>query len=336
MNIKKYEHFGVEDFTEDEYFCRWALQKEEQLDLFWKRFIQQYPHKQEKIIQAEELVQSFYGYFKTKVETVSQQKAKDSFQKIARKIEENGQIVTFRQKLFRWSAAASVLLILSVAAYYFLMPTPNLLTYSTGNGQRMNILLPDSSQIQLNANSVLSYDPENWTEKGLREVALKGEAFFKVTKKKVGTKFIVHSGPMNVSVLGTAFNVRSRGEASEVVLAEGKIELSIADQKIAMQPGDFISYSETQQKIESKKVKTADYTAWKDGIIVFNKNLSEVVKDLEILYGISFKIEKENLNSRLIQLSAPADSLEQVLEILEIMYSEDINIELEEGQIRIY
>ena len=103
-----------------------------------------------------------------------------------------------------------------------------------------------------------------------------------------------------------------------------------------MKPGDYISYSPKQKKIRSKKVKTSDYTSWKDGIIVFNKNLDEVAKELEILYGITFKIEKEALKDRMIQLSAPADSLEQVLEILEIMYAEDINIQLEEKQVRIY
>ena len=337
MKIEKYEHFGVEDFMEDKYFCQWALQAGEEENLFWSRFLEHYPAKQKEIEQAKDLVKSLHVHFKTEVDQVSQQSARASFQKIAGKLDREGYSVPLRKRLFRWSIAASVLFLLGLAGYYFFEQTsPAILTYSTGNGQRMSIMLPDSSEIQLNANSVLSYSPEDWSEKDLRSVDLEGEAFFKVTRKREGTKFIVHLGGVDVSVLGTEFNVRSRGENSEVVLAEGKIELSIDDQKIAMKPGDFISYSRSKKKVESKKVKPSDYTAWKDGIVVFNKNLSEVAKELEILYGVTFNIEKEGLKDRLIQLSTPADNLEQVLEILEIMYSKEINIELKEDQVRIY
>lgn len=88
--------------------------------------------------------------------------------------------------------------------------------------------------------------------------------------------------------------------------------------------------------ISYQKVKPSDYSAWKDGMVVFNKKLSEVVKDLEILYGVRFTIEKEDLKNRFIQLSAPSDSIEQVLNTLELMYSEEISIETNGQQIRIF
>jgi ferric-dicitrate binding protein FerR (iron transport regulator) len=141
---------------------------------------------------------------------------------------------------------------------------------------------------------------------------------------------------VDVSVLGTQFNVWARGEKAEVVLEEGKIELAIANQKIAMRPGDFISYSKSKKKIESKKVTPSDYSAWKDGIVVLNDNLSEITKELETIYGVEFTIKNEKLKNRQIQLSAPADSLDQLLEILEVMYSEEINIQKKDGQVILY
>lgn len=335
MKIKKYEHFEVEDFMEDEYFRQWVFHPDDQSNTFWHHFIERYPARASLVTLARDLLQGLSTQIATEIEAVPAQRAKQSFQRISQKLNE-GRLISLRAKLVKWSVAASILFLFGWLGFYFFNPASDVLTYTTGNGQRLNIMLPDSSEIQLNANSQLSYSPENWKEKALREVDLKGEAFFNVTKKAAGTKFIVHSGGVDVSVLGTEFNVRSRGENSEVVLAEGKIELRIDNQKIAMEPGDYISYSQTQKKVESKKVKPADYTAWKDGIVVFNKSLSEAAKDLEILYGVKFNIEKESLKNRLIQLSAPADSLEQVLEILEIMYSEEINIQLEKGQVRIY
>lgn len=337
MKTEKYQEFELEDFLEDEYFRRWILQPDAEAEQFWEAFIEQYPEKKDLLLQARDLVQSIHGHFDDAVGKISREQAVKSFQNISGKLDRPGRVVPLRKKWFAGAVAASLVLCLSLAGLFFFGEAdPAVLTYSTGNGQRLNILLPDSTQIELNANSVLSYSPENWANKKLREVDLVGEAYFHVARKPDGTRFIVHSGAVDVTVLGTSFNVRARGEDSEVVLEEGKIELSIADQKIAMAPGDFIAYSESQKKVESKKVNPSDYTSWKDGIVVFNKNLSEVAKELEILYGVTFSIENEAVKDRLIQLSAPSDSLEKVLEILEIMYSDDISIKLEEGLVRIY
>ena len=165
MNFKKYEHFGTEDFVEDEYFCQWVSHREEALDLFWRQIKQLYPHKNEEIVQAKQIVKSLQGHFKSKEKEVSTQATKASFREITKKIEDDNRIVPFRQKVLWWSVAASILLALSVGSFYFFKPSQKVLTYSTGNGQRININLPDSSQIQLNANSILSYVPEKWEEK---------------------------------------------------------------------------------------------------------------------------------------------------------------------------
>ena len=337
MEVKKYEKFSAEDLMEDEYFRRWVLNPDVDENTFWQQFIEAYPEKESTVLQAKEWLLALHDHFKQEVESIPKAKAVRSFQKISNKMTVANTAKTIRLRVLRWTAAASVLLVMGLAALYWLQqPSSSLISYTTGNGQRMQLFLPDSSQIQLNANSTVSYDPEEWEEKGIREVDLKGEAYFNVTKKEAGTKFIVHAGGVDVKVLGTAFNVRARTEDAEVVLAEGKIELNIEKQKILMKPGDYISYSKAKRKVKSKKVTPSDYTSWKDGIVVFNKNLSEVAKELEILYGVKFNIEKEDLKDRMIQLSAPADSLEQVLEILEIMYSEEINIQLKKGQVRIY
>ena len=67
-----------------------------------------------------------------------------------------------------------------------------------------------------------------------------------------------------------------------------------------------------------------------------NDNLSEITKELETIYGVEFTIKNEKLKNRQIQLSAPADSLDQLLEILEVMYSEEINIQKKDGQVILY
>ena len=336
MNIDKYEKFEVEDFMEDEYFCYWVLQPESESKLFWQKFIEKYPEKQATINQAKRLINYINGQFKSEIENIPKSKAEKSFRSLSENLNTKEQVVPIRKKVFRWLAAASILLFLGLCSLFFLKGDQPLITYSTGNGQRLNIILPDSTRIQLNANSVLSYAPEKWAENEQREVNLEGEAYFDVNKSREGTHFVVHAGEIDVSVLGTSFNVRTRGETAEVVLAEGKIELSVENQKIAMLPGDLISYSRINKDLVSRKVKPSDYSAWKDGIAIFNNSLKEVTKELEILYGVEFIIKNEELKNRQIQLAVPADSLEQLLEILELMYSNEINIKKEEKQIIIF
>ncbi|MFT5167774.1 MAG: transmembrane sensor [Saprospiraceae bacterium] len=336
MSIEKYQFFTSEDFIEDEYFQEWSLQSDSKSDDFWQSFLHTFPQQKKPVQEATQLLQSIHGYFETEIQKVTSSQIKTSFQKVADQIDQP--IAKKRSiNLKPWILAASILFLLSVGSFYFLQKDSALLqVYSTGNGERLTFLLPDFSEIQLNANSNLRFYPDKWKEADQREVWLNGEAYFEVQKKLTGTKLKVYAGDLEVIVLGTQFNVRARGEKAEVVLTEGKIELAVADQKIEMKPGDFISYSKKESLVESKKVKPSDYYAWKDGIAIFNNELSEVVKELEILYGVQFKIENESLKNRRIQLSAPAESLEELLEILKLLYPEEINVKQNKDQIVIF
>jgi len=332
MSLKKYQLFTVEDFIDDEYFRKWALQPDEHSEAFWQQVFTSLPQQEKTAIEAKQMLQSLNGYFEAEVNNVSIEKAKSSFRKIEKEVKDQDRKIP----LLKWAAAASVLFFLGLGGFYFLQTEDSMLSYTTGNGNQMTLLLPDSSEVKLNANSTIKFSSEKWKSAAQREIWLDGEAYFEVRKKSLGTKFIVHAGALKVAVLGTEFNVRSRGEKSEVVLTEGKIELAVADKKIAMKPGDYVSYTKSQQEVKSKKVKASDYYAWKDGMAIFNNTLSEVAKELEILYGVQFDIKNETLKNRKIQLSVSADSLYQVLETLKLLYPEEINIEHQNDQVIIF
>ena len=304
MNIRFYQHFTSESFVEDDFFRRWVIQPDSETNAFWKKFCQQYPEKKEELETAKLLLLSIHQNYASDIKKISKQQTKDSFQKVAHEMRQTNKVVKMpRRNWMVWTMAACIALFLSVGTFFHFQTKDTPLTFSTGNGQLLPVTLPDGSKVQLNANTTLSYSPKNWKDKEERQVWLKGEAFFNVEKKAQGTKFIVHAGDMKVAVLGTQFNVRSREEKAEVVLEEGKVELAIEAQKIIMKPGDLVSYSVAERKVATRKVKTADYVAWKDGITVFNDKLKDVVKELEILYGVQFLIKNKNLEERIIQLS---------------------------------
>jgi len=140
-----------------------------------------------------------------------------------------------RRWLVRWMAAASVLIVMvGVGIVYFreqragtadrVQPVAIL---AAARGARKSAKLPDGSQLWLNAGSrvvlAAGFSRDN------RELTLEGEAFFDV-KHDEQHPFLIHTGALEVRVLGTTLNVRAYpGEASmETTLIEGKAEIGLA------------------------------------------------------------------------------------------------------------
>ena len=90
------------------------------------------------------------------------------------------------------------------------------------------VTLSDGTRVMLNANSTLEY-PASFDDAEVREVRLKGEAHFEVTKNP-HRPFVVKAGEMQTQVLGTIFDVKAyRKDAPKVTLMEGKVKVSNAD-----------------------------------------------------------------------------------------------------------
>ena len=94
--------------------------------------------------------------------------------------------------------------------------------FITTNEHR-KITLPDGSTVVLNNNSTLSVTSD--FNKTIREVHIEGEGYFDIvhdTKKP----FIVISGEVKTTVLGTAFNVKAyRDSKVEVTVTRGKVSV---------------------------------------------------------------------------------------------------------------
>ena len=137
----------------------------------------------------------------------------------------------------------------------------------TKNGNRTKIVLPDGSQVWLNAGSNLDYNNSVFN-KDLREVTLNGEAYFDVTKN-AEKPFIIHTKKMDIKVLGTAFNVRSYNDekTAEASLIRGMIEVTLKDrkdQKIILNSNEKISVG--NDKIEPAVAKPGKTSVIKNNV----------------------------------------------------------------------
>jgi transmembrane sensor len=120
-------------------------------------------------------------------------------------------------------------------------------------GSRTQLKLPDGTQVWLNAGSVLKYT--NHFSKENREVLIEGEAFFDVTHDP-SHPFIVHASSINLTVLGTAFNIRAYKDENkiETTLLRGKVEIeknnpTPGEQKIELHPKEKATFIKSENKL---------------------------------------------------------------------------------------
>ncbi len=222
-------------------------------------------------------------------------------------------------------AATIALLISTAALVYWQVYRPAEVLLSTGFGEKQEITLPDQTEVILNANSTLRY-----AQGQPREVWLEGEAFFKVKKQPLtGARFIVHTPDLAVEVLGTAFNVNSRRAQTQVFLEEGRVSLSLRDSArtpVSVLPGELVTYSSGQGgEYQKVKVQPELLTSWRDGVIELKMtSLHEVILRMEEVYGISIRVDNDELAQRKINVVIPIEELPIALQ--QIAYALSLNI----------
>jgi ferric-dicitrate binding protein FerR (iron transport regulator) len=168
---------------------------------------------------------------------------------------------------------------------YFYSTTTNT-EVSTPIAQSTLVELPDTSTVNLNANSTLSFNKSNWTTN--REVQLNGEAFFKVAK---GQKFDVVTTQGTVSVLGTQFNVKNRNNYFEVTCYEGVVAVSHNKDYVKLYPGDIFKI--LNGKLFAAEKEIATQPTWLRGESSFkNVTLQHVVDELKNQYNIDIILDK--------------------------------------------
>lgn len=163
-------------------------------------------------------------------------------------------------------------------------------------GQRVNIMLPDGTNVWLNARTTLRYP---FAFRGVRrEVQLDGEAYFDVAKDRQHP-FIVETSKADVEVYGTQFNVEAYADRSEfeTTLMSGSVKVtSLANplDRLTLAP-DSKAYLE---KGRLKVVPVDDYSPyrWKEGLICFrNETFLHIMKDFEKYYGITIHVENKQV-----------------------------------------
>ena len=162
-------------------------------------------------------------------------------------------------------------------------------------GKTFELVLSDGTFVLLNPQSELTY-PVKFDSTSTREVTLRGEGYFEVTKSS--NRFVVNTDNMKLQVYGTTFNVISRDNLpDEAVLVEGVVSItpknSSDGKETVLHPGDK-SFVDKLGQLTVTQTNLAEYAAKRNGYILFNgKTIKQVISSLELYYDVQFIVKND-------------------------------------------
>jgi ferric-dicitrate binding protein FerR (iron transport regulator) len=183
---------------------------------------------------------------------------------------------------------------------YALMHAAEKHTLVTGMGGEYSFILSDGTRVWLNAASSFTY-PVIFTGDE-RAVELEGEAYFEVAPN-ADRPFIVRTADVQVTALGTAFNVSAYPDESSVytTLLTGKVEVSLNEERHGHSPVMLTKDMQSHWNRESgefivKNVLSEEVAAWRRGVFVFNEvDIGVVMRVLSRWYGVAFAYDDKRV-----------------------------------------
>jgi ferric-dicitrate binding protein FerR (iron transport regulator) len=198
-----------------------------------------------------------------------------------------------------------------------LIPVP-LTKTTTEPSEYKYLLLPDSTQVWLNASSTLEFPERFGTDK--REVTLSGEAYFDVRHSE-REPFIIHTGKIATTVLGTSFNIKAYPDRQHIIVSvsTGKVRVSYNNVQLAtLVKGQQVKVNSRLNTVEEKKIAPAEVAAWQQGNMSYeDETFEDVIADLERLYNVKIRINNDAIRTLKVSTSFRREiGIEQALQVL--------------------
>lgn len=176
---------------------------------------------------------------------------------------------------------------------------------TTTNNKDYWVTLPDGTSVHLGGNSRIIYPAHfpkatPWNPHPVREVVLRGKAYFMVAKDK-SRKFVVHTAHGDIIDYGTEFFVSTpedtANENMRVVLTKGKVGVKSASiEEKMLAPGEEASISADGIRIQD--VDITPYTTWNTSTLSFEAYTLEKIMDIvSVWYDLEVEYESDKLRT---------------------------------------
>ncbi|MES2646990.1 MAG: FecR family protein [Bacteroidota bacterium] len=212
----------------------------------------------------------------------------------------------------------------------------------TKSGDRTKMLLPDSTQVWLNAESKLEYNKEYGISN--RDVKLSGEAYFDVVKN-AKMPFTIQTNKIYIKVTGTVFNVKAYpGEkVSETSLIRGRVEVTVnarPDEKYILKPNEklvvrdedqLVPVNKTARLVAERKANeplillghlnylendsASIETSWVYNRLIFDDlSFGEIANKMARWYGVKINITDPGIAAQQLTYTIKNETIEQALD----------------------
>ena len=266
------------------------------------------------------------------LEIAPDQTTEESFVKFEQRVLSEPESVRLRttiplhRRLLRIASVLIIPLISVVGAYMYVKNgeaskgSVELVECFVPNGEIREVVLPDSSTVQLNSGSLLIY-PKTFSG-NTRDLYLNGEGLFAVTHNEK-QPFIVKTVDMDIEVLGTVFNVSSyhTSERIATTLKSGKVSVTLKNTQsdpVILSPDEQILLDRKTGEIAVKTVNADNAVAWQKGyMMVESLNIRDISKILERKYDATIYINTEKYDHQYV--TAKFRNNESLLESMSVL-----------------
>ncbi|GAB1309482.1 hypothetical protein KH5_21650 [Urechidicola sp. KH5] len=240
----------------------------------------------EQLDEYDTLMQIHHGAQYFKAPKFNKEKG---YQALKSQLDENKVASAKMRRLNQWMKVAAVVVIgfLTFAIIDFSGAT----TVETLASEKTIVMLPDNSQVQLNAQTSITYHPSKWEDQ--RAIQLDGEAYFKVAK---GATFDVATTDGIVTVVGTEFNIKQRKDYFEVKCFEGKVQVGYQDQHFELTKSKTVR---VVNGLVTSEITNLLAPTWINSISSFKSvSLAEVIAELERQFDVTVSFDEAAKNKR--------------------------------------
>lgn len=208
--------------------------------------------------------------------------------------------VPVRKMNFRWLQIAAVFFTLLVSGLFMRnrftkkpLKPETFTEISSLRGVKKEITLKDGTTVFLNSGSSIFISSRFGEDK--REVKLTGEAFFQV-HHDASKPFVIHSGKLQTTVLGTSFDIRAYPEDEQLKISVATGKVKVEGKGTSSKPALYakalihnqaLVYNRVKDSHRVTAVNSDSVSSWRTNHLIFeNASYEEIARSLGRWYNL--------------------------------------------------
>lgn len=218
---------------------------------------------------------------------------------------------------FRMAAACFLAVLCLCVAYYLLAPagSPFIATrFETQDEIRVETLA-DGSIVTMNKNSEFAFSRRIFQRERVVEMK-EGEVFFRVHPDK-NKPFIIRSGKVTITVMGTSFHVRRKADQTEVIVESGLVKVEAVERKVELKPHEKVMINVASGQFKEERVTDRLHNYYVNNRLELdNTPLWRVAEVLEEAYGVEVRIVGDDTKDLRLTTTFEMGQLDDILEVI--------------------